>query len=445
MTSKQEKNPFLVTLEAAFQTRSDGRTSHLQSVFAPDNKVAKYSKKGIYSGMIIGEEESLFDKHEWADFILDMKTSDITFFTGIRGYGKTFALRSLSNRSFRSGYATVYFDIKDECKSNNIPYELKPDMRKDGVICKGIMAKNEYPQAIPTTMCVPYFLKDTYDNPPSYYRFFQFSLMDVREDDLLYVLMPANDTYKKAISIAYGLIRKRKIKTLEQLRQFLTEHVNPQTVPSINISIDNLIEKNIFGEEHTLDVLTILNESILVYDIKNYEQYDKTGGFVHLYASMLLYKLFNMRIEGKEILKKEVDVYIDEFPFFCPKDSETYSKSAIIEMINKYRKRGFSGKFAIQGLSQIPVDKILTTIRHVFFPPTVTSGKLGKDGELEEILKTFNIWAYDGRDRKRWHEIIQNAKRRKHSWVYIDTKKATPPQLVRFFVPLGAHEEESRS
>lgn len=428
-----EKPMFRLGLDA-LKVRSENDRTFLADAFFPDVRIAKYSKNAIRVGTIFGEDETLYDKSDYKVFSLDVATSDITLLIGLRGSGKTFAMRSLASRAFKSGFAVVYFDIKGEMASNVFPVQ-------ESILKKSRLAKDEHPEAIPTTMCIPYFLRKTYHGKEPEAIFFQFSLNDVSEDDLLYVLKPANDNYKNAILLAHNLIRKKKIKTIEQLRAFLLEKVNPQTARSVSLSIDTLVEHKIFGDDYPLDILHVLNTSILAFDIKNYEDFDKTGGFVHLYASMLLYKIMAMRSEGNETLKKMVDVYIDEFYTFCPADSNTYSKTAIIYMIDKYRKRGVGGKFCAQNIKQVPDKEVLDSVRNIFIPSTI---KGGKDSALEQILRKFNHWGYAWDERRKWHDILANMKR--YTWMYIDAfNHHSPVKLMRFYAPLCAHEEETRT
>lgn len=428
MEKQAEKPMFRLGLDA-FKARPKEERTYRCDLFYPEKHVAKYSKDRLYLGTIIGKNEDRIYPHQKYSILTKNDdgslASTISVYFGMRGCGKTMAMRADLSRTYKSGFHCAYLDIKGEMRSNLEPFDVKS-------FKGGKLGENEVPEAIPTIMAIPLFLKKYHKVLSKEDIVFQFSLYDLTLEDLNYLFKPSTDNYKNILVSACNLIQKKKINNLEELRHFLQEQIkHPSTINTINLAINSLQEHELFGEKHPLDITSLIEDSVLVLDLSDYDKLKEQSLF---YVGLFIRKITDLR--KNKVLKKPLVFFIDEFHAFCPANETPYSRERIVYMVNVSRTYSISARFATQDPSQLPDTEILRQIRYFYLTNAISYDVLCK------ILKDAGIWEFGDTQRNKWNGALKNMP--KYSWMCIDRFNKQIAKIVKFYLPLCAHQTEAR-
>lgn len=418
-----------------FKYGTNSRNDYTKRLFYPDTAVQKYDKNSLFLGWKAGVDEMVFDEREKKPHYLKLDESFVSLIIGMRGSGKTMWSRGAGARAFLSGYAVIYLtDIKGEMETNNKPVQKK---------FANLLNTNEKPMAIPTVSLLPVFMEKTYAGgfkPPNIKRF-QFSLNDLSESEWIDLLHPSSELQRELIKNFVNNIQNGNITDYKELVDFIQESdYTEMTTRSIVRVIENLIEDNVLGDAHPIDLCNLLENNIVAINFVNFEYLDTRCGYPQIYVSILLRKIMELRKlnrqNKKKGLSKKVNIFLDEAHAFCPRTENPSSKEAIDNAIKTGRSYNISLYLATQYVEQLPDKMIVNQVRYFFIPYNTEMDT------LTNIVKRVGWYQRADSYSDKWQDIRNSCK--KYWWMVIDKSKVENREVVLLqpAAPLCHHLEE---
>lgn len=345
----------------------------------------------------------------------------------VHNSGKSWMLRGLMSRAFKSGYYCVHLsDIKNEMVSNS-----KPQMMRYADLLNPYT--HEKPEAIPTKILMPKFLEKTYPEYPTGSIRFQLSFRDITERDLISIFGVEGDRdLTEIMKKVYSEIRELRITNFDEMADFIwnLRELHPSTKKNLVLKIENLAREDVFGDEYSTDIIGILKDkNVMALNLKGYKEF--AYGYSQSYVGFIINKLRRERRTG--ILDKPVWMFLDEAHAFCPNKGNPPSKQEIIDVINIDRLAGISLIIATQYPEQLPKDDILKQMTHFFLPYNI-------DPETRKfILDLCGLTRKEDQYSDKWKKLW--GKLHKYEWCYINREDRTI-RKIRPAAPLCRHMEE---
>ena len=406
--------------------RCGRRRSYIQDKYFPQEFIAEYDPKSLFLGWDVDTNE---------EFFINCQESKHSLILGMTGSGKTFYGEEMISRSWKSGYSTIYLDIKGDSRfwSKPIQKEFADNL-----------GKHEKPEGLPILCLIPSFFKEYYDKYekgviPKGCVQFQFSLGDLTEADLILVLKANDDSRKNIVRAIYQEMKEFRITNFDEMKEYLEKNTSIHTNSKNHFynEIDYLKSNRVFGEQCNIDLIDEMNKGNPISLIYKYiDNYDPENGMPYIYLSILLRKLLTART-NKDLVNPLV-MFFDEAHKYVPNSDNPPSKKSIIYTMNVARSSGISLMLLTQDPKHIP-DDIIKQMTSISIPynidPDIRSEILRKTG-------TNFLCGYDDFSTAHieWTRLFSQIKK-VGMWCYLDKSKKRY-KFLRIASPLCYHKKE---
>jgi len=363
-------------------------------------------------------------------FYIEIGTSNVILILGDRGSGKTFLVRGMASRLFKTGYMVMHLsDIKNEMRTNYKPIQS---------VFRDKLRRDEKPEGIPTTVYTPYFLSRFNKTKYSNMEYLQLDFSDMEETDLITAFNArSGQNPDPKIDLAVELFHKindNTIETYDEIRNYIKnmdkDEVHGSTKKSFYRKIKDMERKGIFSTKYYKDIVNEVKSKFVSINFTGYDQMEK---YPHVYMSMIVEKIRRAKKSGK--LDGPIFFFIDEGHAFIPKRKDVASKEKIEKVINEDRQYGESVVISTQYPDQLPVKKVLRQVRYYFIPWNIDFSV------YKDIIKSAGMNLASDKWTDKWVKL--KAKAKKYEWIVID-KSARKASIVKVAAPLCNHLEESR-
>ena len=415
-------------LESLKPDRFTHKKTYLQKIFYPKaENLINYSKGRIFIGWD--------SPHKDEQIYLDVSQSEIILVVGMRGAGKTRLLRMFAEELHLSNNkVTFHSDIKNENSSsiNEMPINNENDLK--------YYRKGEIQQGMPMKIYQPMFLiekgKDVDENCEP----FQIGFKDLTLDDWLTIfgVVEEKDIAKaEIIKTIFKHIEDGNITDIESLKIFIeeTDLIHKASKKVYLMTIDNLINYDVIGEEYPIDVIDdVIKKNIIVLNLKGYKKFAKSR-FHHLYIAYINRVLTAAAMENK--FGTKIFYFIDEASKICPKSGNNTAIPSILYSIDESRSWGISLILASQELNDLP-EKIFRQTRYVFIPHSMLFEDFSK------ILKRIGMGGWHPSMMEKWRKMLNSCKVFKdgqRDWILVDKKTS---KILKFVpkAPVSEHMEQ---
>ncbi len=409
------------------------KQTYMDRLIDEKKKEQKYSTSRLF----IGWEK----KYEWIEastdslwypiendrpFYVDIGTSNVFLVLGDRGSGKTFLIRGMASRLWKTGYLIMHLsDIKNEMRTNYKPIQS---------VFRDKLLRDEKAEGIPTKIYTPYFLSDFNKKKYCNMEYIQMDFLDMSETDMITVFEADSDSKKDLAIELYQKLKDNEIETYEEIRQYIRgisrDEVHGGSKKSFYRKLKDMERKGIFSTKYRQDLVEEVKKNFVSINFIGYREMEK---YPHVYMSMIIEKIRKAKLNDK--LDKPIFFFIDEAHAFLPKRKDVASKEKIEEVINVDRYLGESVVISTQYPDQLPVKRVLRQVKYYFVPWNI-------DFQVyNDILKSAGMKQASDKWTDKWVKL--KAKAKKYDWIVID-KSERKASVVKIAAPLCNHLEESR-
>lgn len=342
----------------------------------------------------------------------------IIFFAETRT-GKTFSMRSMMDRLYRSGYPIVILpDTKDEYKSSLLPVQNE---------FQNNMLPGEYPEGLKMKIYRPKFFKGEL---PDKNEWITIDLCDLSKADfktlMSYEKLPA--VQQKDILIIYDKIEKGEFKTIEDIIEY--QKKNKEIGKAIINYMIPLQNSNLLSSRYVQNIINDLVEGYIpVLNFRGFESLGEGGDEnCQVMIAIWIREIVEARRQGKI---PPLFILMDELARWCPASGDPSSKKEIMQSVDLHAGEGVNYIFATQRVGSIPED-IISQCKYQLIP------KSGDDDLWSNILRRNMII----RDTHTDFSRVQKMRQQMYRWFWlIVNSKEKKFNFIRFLSPLSKHQK----
>jgi hypothetical protein len=390
----------------------------------------KYGKNYLQIGRRVGSGEV---------FGLDIRESCRIIVLGSTRSGKSFLLRSLSDRLFNIDEVVVHLnDCKDEMKSSNDECQEK---FRSGLL------EGEKPQKTPVVTLRPTFFKTVDQKLPERNFWYAVDSREISQADFM-TLMNSDESspnQRTSLELLYQDIQKELIDdpkaeiNYEFLLKVLNENpdIEERQKKSLRFKFKPLETSNFFDRDNVKNVVNLIkNNYIPSINMESFDSFGK-GSFLYPEVTMNIVLREIIKARRKERIRRTW-IMIDESSRFIGNSTSNSSsfKSAVLNSFDVDTKYGVNFTTVWQSISDVP-ERIMQQSRYVFVPQTADVNT------IKQVLINTGLVKNIQRSVNKAIELKRKLKMNKYSWLVCDRTESRMELIIPLNV-LSWHTESTR-
>lgn len=357
----------------------------------------------------------------------DAENADVMFVPGKRGAGKSYLMRSMTNRSSKAGATNILIDPKHEFYTNNQYHGIQDDLKN--------LRDGEEKQNIETKVLMPYPVykaRNYADLPENGYgdnmEVFKFGFEDLTPDDITFLVKNLGFSENDLDTLANEVQEKLHdnpgaITTFEDIID-LAREIEERDGFSWNKFVGRLEQDlkpyqrwGLFGDEekYQLDLKQVMNEyNSIALTLDGGDELPSNLPLMELYIAILIRK--NRALAKRGEIDPPFNYAIDEAHEVVPAGvdiSDHTAKQQIRETIKKDRSLGFRVSLVTQSIGDIDVENFINQTDHFFIPYNL------EPRSRRRMLEYAGVFSKNDDRREKWDYVVRNCP--KFTWLYVDS------------------------
>lgn len=373
-----------------------------------------------------------------------VSNADIMFVPGKRGAGKSFLMRSMTNRSSKGGATNVLIDPKHEFYTNNQYNGIQEDLKN--------LREGEEKQNINTKVLMPYpvYKAREYDDLPENgyenMEVFKFSFDDLSPDDITFLIKNLGFSENDLDTLANEVQKELQdnpgsitsFEDVYDLAQEIEENDGfswNQFLGRLDQALSPFQRWGLFGneEKYQIDLQEIMNDyNNIVLSLDGGSQLPSNLPLMELYIAIMIRK--NRAMAKRGDIEPPFNYAIDEAHKVVPSGVSTddhTAKQQIRQTIKEDRSLGFRVSMVTQSIGDIDVENFVNQTDHFFLPHNLDPRSRRK------MLEYAGVFSKNDDRREKWDYVVRNAP--EYCWLYVDAKNQEW-YLLEVASPLAYHD-----
>jgi hypothetical protein len=390
-----------------------------------------FEKEKIKERVYSNKKLALGRKRDGSTYYLDIQEAFRMFICGKTRSGKTWLLRGIGDRMHRAGYSVVIpFDCKNELGFSSNPVQEK---------FRHLLLPDEKPKGYPIITFRPTFFKTLQGvgkelAPKNIY--YSESFRQVEEIDFKTIMGYDELTINQQIGleIIWDYFKKDKslnLDNVDEIIESIEEFGNTQKI-ALQFKFRPIKKSFFFEEEHQIDLIHAIKNGLAVtFNMENFENFGREGGYPDVFVGMMLRKVINAR-RAKQI--PPLLILLDEMGRFVPKERNPNCKVEITESYSLDTKYNIIYVSASQSFFDVPPE-IINQSKYLMIP---------YNADIDEFKHALSSAGLIKNIQSLQNTAIRIKKgMRTHDWMIID-RNTSSYEIIQPLAPLSFHCETDK-
>jgi len=385
----------------------------------PIGFVRDYDKKG---------NPTKYDKKKL--FTVDYTEATREIFIARNRTGKSYFVRSKSDRLYKAGMSMVYLpDVKNEYCTSIRPVQSK---------FRNKLIKNENAQGVPIKVFRPTFFQGLQGNAaklPEGQNWCSINLSTLLPSDMISLLKALNLTSSQIIGIERAIYESwqegKYISDWDDMKELIENCEYIRQSSEILNKMFRIVRYNPFDSGYHIKPYEYLKDGyILALNYQYFDSLEKNNGFIEVTLTSWLRDIINAR---KEKLISPVFFVIDESPRFIPAKGNNTFRHEVLESVDTDSAYHINYSFLTQDIQSIP-ERIFSQCKYIYLPYNIKYEQMIMAFK-QAGLKEAKVKAQQYNEMRR----ITN-KMQKFDWIVIDVNN-NKWQIITPLAPLSEVKE----